>query len=178
LVNKNYETYIIVDGNLEDNIIEDIIIKYESLLKKNGVEIKNIEKIGRKRLAYPINKKQNGFYICFEIISNPDYISKLERVYKLDENVLRYLTVYMSKKTIKEKEEYLKKKALMIAKYEAEKKEAEKKEAEKKEAEKKEFESKIPEEKLNRDKESSKSENVEVGKKDIPEKAEEKINQD
>ena len=168
MVNKNYETYIIVDGNLEDNIIEDIIIKYESLLKKNGVEIKNIEKIGRKRLAYPINKKQNGFYICFEIISNPDYISKLERVYKLDENVLRYLTVYMSKKTIKEKEEYLKKKALMIAKYEAEKKEAEKKE----------FESKIPEEKLNRDKESSKSENVEVGKKDIPEKAEEKINQD
>lgn len=167
MVNKNYETYIIVDGNLEDNVIEDIIAKYESLLKKNGVEIKNIEKIGRKRLAYPINKKQNGFYICYEIISDPDYISKLERIYKLDENVLRYLTIYMSKKTIKEKEEYLKKRAVMAAKYDAEKKEAEEKE----------LESKASEEKLKRDKESSTEVKVEVEKKDIPEKTEEKINQ-
>ena len=168
MVNKNYETYIIVDGNLEDNVIEDIIAKYESLLKKNGVEIKNIEKIGRKRLAYPINKKQNGFYICYEIISDPDYISKLERIYKLDENVLRYLTVYMSKKTIKEKEEYLKKRAVMAAKYDAEKKETEKKE----------LESKASEEKIKRDNESSKKDKVEVEKKDIPEKTEEKINQE
>ena len=128
MANKNYETYIIVDGSLEDNVIEDIIVKYESLLKKNGVEINNIDKIGRKRLAYPINKKQNGFYICYEILSNPDYISKLEKVYKLDESVLRYLTIYMSKKTINEKEEYLKKRAVMAAKYDAEKKETEKKE--------------------------------------------------
>lgn len=168
MVEKNYETYIIVDGNLEDNVIEDIITKYESLLKKNGVEIKNIEKIGRKRLAYPIKNKQNGFYICYEIISNPDYISKLERVYKLDESILRYLTVYMSKKTLKEKEEYLNKRALMVAKYEAEKKEAEKKE----------LESKASEEKLQRDKESSSEIKIDVEKKDIPEKTEEKINQD
>ena len=167
MVNKNYETYIIVDGNLEDNVIEDIIVKYESLLKKNGVEINNIDKIGRKRLAYPINKKQNGFYICYEILSNPDYISKLEKVYKLDENVLRYLTIYMSKKTIKEKEEYLKKRAVMAAKYDAEKKETEKNE----------LESKASEEKIKRDRESSKEDVINVEKKDIPVKTEEKINQ-
>ena len=167
MVNKNYETYIIVDGNLEDNVIEDIIVKYESLLKKNGVEINNIDKIGRKRLAYPINKKQNGFYICYEILSNPDYISKLEKVYKLDENVLRYLTIYMSKKTINEKEEYLKKRAVMAAKYDAEKKEIEKKE----------LESKASEEKIKRDRESSKEDVINVDKKDIPVKTEEKINQ-
>ena len=158
MANKNYETYIIVDGNLEDNVIEDIIVKYESLLKKNGVEINNIDKIGRKRLAYPINKKQNGFYICYEILSNPDYISKLEKVYKLDESVLRYLTIYMSKKTINEKEEYLKKIAVMAAKYDDEKKETEKKE----------LDSKASEEKIKRDRESSKEDVVNVEKKDIP----------
>lgn len=168
MVEKNYETYIIVDGNLEDNVIEDIITKYESLLKKNDVEIKNIEKIGRKRLAYPIKNKQNGFYICYEIISNPDYISKLERIYKLDENVLRYLTVYMSTKTLKEKEEYLNKRALMVAKYEAEKKEAAEKE----------LELKTSEEKLKKDKETSTEGKIEVEKKDIPEMTEEKINKD
>jgi small subunit ribosomal protein S6 len=167
LVKKHYETYIIVDGNIEDNVVEDIIKRYESLLKKNDVEINNIDKIGRKRLAYPIKKKQNGYYICFEIISKTDVISKLERAYKLDEDVLRYLTIFMSKKTLKEKEEHFKKKALMVAKLEAEKKEAERIESEKDSEEKK-----VEDEGL------KKKDAKEVQEKDIPEKTKEKVDQD
>jgi small subunit ribosomal protein S6 len=168
LTKRHYESYIIVDGNLEDSIVEEIVTKYESFLKKNDVEIKNIDRIGRKRLAYPIKKKQNGFYICYEIISYPDLISKLERTYKLDEDVLRYLTIFMSKRTLKEKEEHLKKRALMKAKFEEEKKEAERKEAEKKEAEGKQAVKK----------ESSDEKFKEKEDKSIPEKTEEKISQD
>ena len=51
---KNYESYIIFDGNLEDSNIEEFISKYENLLKKNEVDIKNIDRIGRRRLAYAI----------------------------------------------------------------------------------------------------------------------------
>ena len=64
----------------------------------------------------------------------------------------------MSKKTINEKEEYLKKRAVMAAKYDAEKKETEKKE----------LDSKASEEKIKRDRESSKEDVVNVEKKDIP----------
>ena len=56
---KNYESYIIFDGNLEDSNIEEFISKYENLLKKNEVDIKNIDRIGRRRLAYAIKKKLN-----------------------------------------------------------------------------------------------------------------------
>jgi len=158
LIKRHYESYIIVDGNFEDSVVEEIVTRYESFFKKNDVEIKNIDRIGRKRLAYPIKKKQNGFYICYEIISQPDIISKLERAYKLDEDILRYLTIYMSKRTLKEKEEHLKKKALMKAKFEEEKKEAERKETEAKTAQEKEA-----------------SNEKDKQEKNIPEKTEEKV---
>ena len=113
MIKNHYETYIIVDGNYEDTVIEEIIKKYEAFFKKNEVEIKNIDRIGRRRMAYQIQKKQNGFYVCFEIIADATVIAKLERTYKLDENILRYLTIIMDKKTLKEKEDYLKKKSIM-----------------------------------------------------------------
>jgi len=113
LIKKHYETYIIVDGNYEDNVIEEIIKKYEAFFKKNEVEIKNVDRIGRRRMAYQIKKKQNGFYVCFEIIASATVIAKLERTYKLDENIIRYLTIIMDKKTLKEKDDYLKKKSML-----------------------------------------------------------------
>jgi small subunit ribosomal protein S6 len=113
LIKKHYETYIIVDGNYEDNVIEEIIKKYDAFFKKNEVEIKNVDRIGRRRMAYQIKKKQNGFYVCFEIIASATVIAKLERAYKLDENIIRYLTIIMDKKTLKEKDDYLKKRTMM-----------------------------------------------------------------
>lgn len=115
MIKKHYESYIIVDGNYEDNVIEEIIKKYEAFFKKNSVEIKYIDRIGRRRMAYAIKKKQNGYYICFEIIASPDVIAKLERTYKLDENIIRYLSTIMDKKTLKEKDDYLKKKTRIAA---------------------------------------------------------------
>lgn len=121
---KYYESYIIIDGNLEDSAIDEVINKYENLFKKNEIEIKNIDKIGRRRLAYPIKKRVNGFYVCFEISSPSNLLTKLERTYILDESILRYLTIYMSSKTIKEKDEHLKNKAILQSKYEQAKSEA------------------------------------------------------
>lgn len=129
MIKKHYESYIIVDGNYEDNVIEEIIKKYETFFKKNDVQIKNVDRIGRRRMAYAIKKKQNGFYICFEIVAGPDVVAKLERTFKLDENIIRYLSVIMDKKTLKEKDDYLKKKSIMAA--EAAEKEAKRVESEK-----------------------------------------------
>lgn len=128
MTKRHYESYIILDGNFEDSAVEEIIKKYENLLTKNKVEIKNIDRIGRRRLAYQIKRKQNGFYICFEYIAEPDFTMKLERTYKLDENILRYLTIIMSKNELKSKENYLKKKAMILQNMEAEKQELEKSE--------------------------------------------------
>jgi len=131
---RNYEIYIIVDGNFEDPTVEEIISKYEKLLVKNGTEIINIDRMGRKRLAYPIKKKVNGYYICFEVLAPADVVGKLEKTFRIDENILRHLSILMSKKDLKEKQEYFVKKAATLAAFEAQK-EAEEKALKEKEAE-------------------------------------------
>ncbi len=119
-VKRNYEIYIIVDGNFDDATIEGITTKYENFMKKNGTEILNIDRIGRRRLAYPIRKKVNGFYTCFEVIAPSDVVGKLEKNFRIDENILRHLAIHMSATDLKEKQDYLKKKALTLARLEAE----------------------------------------------------------
>ncbi|MFA7362127.1 MAG: 30S ribosomal protein S6 [Candidatus Kapaibacterium sp.] len=131
---RNYEIYIIVDGNFEDPTVEEIISKYEKLLVKNGTEIINIDRMGRKRLAYPIKKKVNGNYICFEVLAPADVVGKLEKTFRIDENILRHLAVLMTKKELKEKNEYFVKKAATLAAFEAQKA-AEEKASKEKEAE-------------------------------------------
>lgn len=131
---RNYEIYIIVDGNFEDPTVEEIISKYEKLLVKNGTDIINIDRMGRKRLAYPIKKKVNGYYVCFEILAPADVVGKLEKTFRIDENILRHLAIFMGKKDLKDKQEYFVKKAATLAAFEAQK-EAEEKASREKEAE-------------------------------------------
>ena len=120
-VKRNYEIYIIVDGNFEDTTVEEIISKYEKLMVKNGTEIINVDRMGRRRLAYPIKKKVNGYYICFEVLAPADVVGKLEKTFRIDENILRNLAIVMSKKDLKDKQEYFVKKAATLAAFEAQK---------------------------------------------------------
>jgi small subunit ribosomal protein S6 len=125
-VKRNYEIYIIVDGNFEDPTVEEIISKYEKLMVKNGTEIINTERMGRRRLAYPIKKKVNGFYICFEVLAPSDVVGKLEKTFRIDENILRHLSIVMSKKDLKDKQDYFIKKAATLAAFEAQREAEEK----------------------------------------------------
>ncbi len=88
-----YECTFIVNPGLDDGQIENTVKMAEDTIVKNGGEIVNIEQIGRRRLAYPIAKKHNGFYITVEFEAEGRIIEKVERFLTLDENVMRYLTV-------------------------------------------------------------------------------------
>jgi small subunit ribosomal protein S6 len=97
---RSYETTFIVNSYLEDPQIEAIITKVEDTIVKNGGLIKIFDKIGRKRLTYPIKKKNNGFYCYILFEATAEVITKVERVYTLEENILRYLTIVLDKKAL------------------------------------------------------------------------------
>jgi small subunit ribosomal protein S6 len=97
---KIYETTFIANSTLDDAQIDQIVERFKEFLTKNGAEIRVMEKWGRKRLAYPIEKKNNGFYTICEFNGPADIIAKIERYYALDENVMRFLTVQLSEKLI------------------------------------------------------------------------------
>jgi small subunit ribosomal protein S6 len=100
---STYETTFIVNATLEDTQVDVIIEKVKDTIAKNGGQIMAAEKWGRKRLTYPIRKKNNGFYMFFEFKAPGEAIAKLERHYQLDEQILRYLTVKLDKKALKAK---------------------------------------------------------------------------
>lgn len=102
--NKIYETTFIVNAALDDVQIEAVIEKVKDIIVKNNGEVRSLEKWGRKRLAYTINKKNNGFYAFFEFKAPGDLIVKLERHYHLEEQIIRHLTIQLDKKALKAKE--------------------------------------------------------------------------
>jgi small subunit ribosomal protein S6 len=99
-----YESVIILNATLEDAQIETEIEKVKDFIQKNNGEIRAVEKWGRRRLAYPIKKKNNGFYVLYEFKTSGELIAKLERHYHLNENIIRFLTIQMDKKALKAKE--------------------------------------------------------------------------
>ena len=97
---QSYETTIIINASLDDAQIEAVIGRVQETITKNGGSISSLDKWGRKRLAYSINKKTNGFYVNIEFTGPGSLIGLLERSYQLDEMVLRHLTIKLDKKAI------------------------------------------------------------------------------
>jgi small subunit ribosomal protein S6 len=95
-----YETTFIVNAGLDDPQIDAIIDKVQEVIIKNNGEILELAKWGRKRFAYPIKKKNNGFYVVCEFKSSGDLIARLERHFLLDENIIRFLIIGLDKKSL------------------------------------------------------------------------------
>jgi small subunit ribosomal protein S6 len=98
---RQFETTFIVNASLDDSLIEGVIAKVQDLLTKNQGEVTEVQHWGRKRLAYPIAKKNNGFYVCIGFTGPVDLVSKLARFYHLEDNILRYLTIQVTEHMLK-----------------------------------------------------------------------------
>jgi small subunit ribosomal protein S6 len=104
MTERIYESAVLLNAALEDEQIQSLISRIKEIITANGGEIREIEDWGRKRLAYMVNKNKIGYYAIFRFNVLPDLISKLERFYKLDESVLRYLTIKLSKGALEQME--------------------------------------------------------------------------
>ncbi len=104
-IKRLYETTFIVNASLEDPQIETVLTHVSETITRNGGEIIATNRWGRKRLAYPIQKKNNGFYINLEFMAPGNVIPQLERSYLLDENILRFLTIQLDKKAIQARQQ-------------------------------------------------------------------------
>ena len=95
-----YETSFIINAGLDDAQIDALIDKVQDGITKNNGEIVELAKWGRKRFAYPIKKKNNGFYVVCVFKSSGDLIARLERFFLLEENILRFLIISLDKKAL------------------------------------------------------------------------------
>lgn len=99
---RQYETTFIVNPHLSQEETEACIQKYVQWIEKNGGKIKRVERWGKRRLAYEIKKQQYGFYAYIRFEGEGRLCQELEKTFKLDESILRSLTVVLSKAALKE----------------------------------------------------------------------------
>lgn len=90
---RNYESVFIVRPEFEDEKVAEIMEKYKSLIENHGGEIIKIEKWGKRRLAYEIDKVKEGIYIIVHFKAEPELPLELDRVYKISDEVIRHIIV-------------------------------------------------------------------------------------
>lgn len=90
---NKYETLYVITPELSDETIQGVIKKFSDIITANGGEIENVDEWGRRKLAYPIDYKTEGYYVLVDFQSAPDFPSELERNFKIDESILRYMVV-------------------------------------------------------------------------------------
>lgn len=100
MTKRHYESVVILNAALEDEQIETTLTRIQETLKTNGSEISEIDRWGRKRLAYPIQKSKSGYYAIFRFEAPTEVIKELERIYRLDETIVRYLTIMLGKEDL------------------------------------------------------------------------------
>jgi small subunit ribosomal protein S6 len=99
---RRYETTYVIDSQLTEGEIEARIKKYEQFLQSHGAVITTLDRWGLRRLAYDIKKRQQGYYVFLQYEAEGHLIQELEREFELDEGILRYLTVALTSRLIKE----------------------------------------------------------------------------
>ena len=97
-IRRLYESTFIINAALEDPDVEAVIRRVTDYIENHGGKFVEMSKWGRRRLAYPIKKKYNGYYVYMAFESAPEVLPLVERFFILEENVLRHLTLELSEK--------------------------------------------------------------------------------
>ena len=89
---NSYESLFIVDVTNGDEATEATVNKFLSLIEANA-EVVDVAKWGKRRLAYPINDMPEGYYTVVTFKAEGSFPSELERLYNIDENVMRSMVI-------------------------------------------------------------------------------------
>ena len=96
---NSYETLFIVDVTEGEEATKATVTKFTDIIAKNA-EIVEVADWGKRRLAYPINDKPEGYYTVVTFKSAPEYPAELERRFNIDENVMRSLVIRLEHEAV------------------------------------------------------------------------------
>ncbi len=89
---NNYETIMILNSNLDESTTKASIEKITSLIAANG-KVESTEEWGKRKLAYPIKKQNEGYYVVVNFSSNPEFLEELDRIYNITDEVIKHIVV-------------------------------------------------------------------------------------
>ena len=89
---NKYESVVIINPSLEAEVTKSLISKITDLINTKG-SVNSVEELGNKKLAYEIKKNKEGYYVIFKFEAKPELITELERVYKITDEVIKFIVV-------------------------------------------------------------------------------------
>lgn len=99
---SSYETMFIVDMTGGEENVKSIIAKFTDLISKNGT-VEEVTEWGSRKLAYPINDINEGYYVIVNFKSAPDFPAELERIFGITEGIMRSLVISLDEKMLAKK---------------------------------------------------------------------------
>jgi small subunit ribosomal protein S6 len=91
--NRSYEIMFIVRPDIEEAEIDKIVETFSGYITQGGGAVKQVEKMGRRRLAYTVRKFNDGFYILLIVDSPASLVHEIERRLRVSEQVIKFITV-------------------------------------------------------------------------------------
>ena len=93
---NSYESIFIIDATLPEDVQRALVEKFTSLISANGT-LEKVDEWGKRRLAYPINDLNEGFYVLAHFTCGPEFPAELDRVYKITDGLIRSIIVRKDK---------------------------------------------------------------------------------
>jgi small subunit ribosomal protein S6 len=91
-VNSSYETIFVVDLTLGEDGVKGLVEKFTSLIAANG-EVSEVNEWGKRRLAYPINDMNEGYYVLVNFTAPAEFPAELERIFGITEGIMRSIII-------------------------------------------------------------------------------------
>ena len=86
---RHYEVTVILDPNQDDRAVAPSLDKYLDVVRKEGGSVDKVDVWPKRRLAYPINKKEEGIYVVLDLTCESDTVLEMDRLLNISESVLR-----------------------------------------------------------------------------------------
>jgi small subunit ribosomal protein S6 len=89
---NSYETLFIIDASLTEEAIKGLVDKFTALIAEHG-KVSEVNEWGKRRLAYPINDKEEGYYVLVNFESEGNLPAELERIFGITDGIMRSIVI-------------------------------------------------------------------------------------
>jgi small subunit ribosomal protein S6 len=90
---RNYEGVFIINPDLNPDVVKNVVTQVQESVQKNGGRVEGVQDWGKRKLAYKINKKQEGYYCILNFQMESTASKKLEVALRLNDSLIRYMLI-------------------------------------------------------------------------------------
>lgn len=94
---NSYETIFIIDAGLDEETTKAVVTKFTDLIAANGT-VGTVDEWGKRRLAYEINDKTEGYYVLVDFTADAEFPKELDRQFRINDNILRTIIIRKDEK--------------------------------------------------------------------------------